>query len=52
VITSVNGHAVTSAGSLTSLMAAGHPGDRATIGYVDLKGARHTTSFPLSEWAK
>jgi S1-C subfamily serine protease len=52
VITSVNGHAVTSAGSLTSLMAAGHPGDRVTIGYVDLKGARHTTSFPLSEWAK
>jgi S1-C subfamily serine protease len=52
VITSVNGHAVSSAGALTSLMAAGHPGDRVTIDYVDLKGARHTTSFPLAEWAK
>ena len=52
VITSVDGHAVSSAGSLTSLMAGGHPGDRVTIRYVDLKGAQHTTSFPLAEWAK
>jgi S1-C subfamily serine protease len=52
VIASVNGHAVASANSLTSLMAGGHPGDRITIGYVDLHGARHTTAFPLAEWAK
>jgi S1-C subfamily serine protease len=52
VITSVNGHAVASANSLTSLLASGHPGDRVTIGYVDLHGAKHTTTFPLAEWAK
>jgi S1-C subfamily serine protease len=52
VITSVNGHAVASANSLTSLMAGGHPGDHVTIGYVDLNGAHHSTTFALSEWAK
>jgi len=52
VLTSVNGSPVTSADSLTSLMAGAHPGDRVAIGYVDLDGARHTTTFPLAEWAK
>jgi S1-C subfamily serine protease len=52
VITSVNGHPVASANSLTSLMAGGHPGDHVPIGYVDLNGAHHSTTFALSEWAK
>jgi S1-C subfamily serine protease len=52
VITAVNGHAVSNANSLTSLMAGGHPGDRITIAYVDVNGTQHTTAFPLAEWAK
>jgi S1-C subfamily serine protease len=52
VITSIDGHSVTSANSLTSLMAGDHPGDRLSVGYVDVSGARHTTAVTLTEWAK
>ncbi|MBO0820172.1 MAG: PDZ domain-containing protein, partial [Nocardiopsaceae bacterium] len=52
VITSVNGHPVGSATALTAQMADAHPGDRVTVGYVNLRGLRGTTTFPLAEWAK
>lgn len=52
VITSVNGHGVTGANSLTGLMAGTHPGDKISVVYVDSKGGKHTTEFPLAEWAK
>jgi S1-C subfamily serine protease len=52
VITSVNGHQIGSAAALTAQMAGAHPGDRISVGYIDLNGGRHTTEFPLAEWAK
>jgi S1-C subfamily serine protease len=52
VITSVNGHAVSSASGLTSLMAGDHPGDVVSIAYVDASGGKHTTNVTLSEWAE
>jgi len=52
VITSVNGHGVSGANSLTGLMAATHPGDKISVVYIDSKGGKHTTTFPLAEWAK
>jgi S1-C subfamily serine protease len=52
VITSVNGTSVTSADSLTNLMANDTPGSKLAIGYVDENGAKHTATVTLSEWAK
>jgi S1-C subfamily serine protease len=52
VITSVNGHQIGSAAALTTQMAGAHPGDRISVGYIDLNGGKHTTAFPLAEWAK
>jgi S1-C subfamily serine protease len=52
VITSVNGTKVTSADSLTSLMANDTPGSKLAIGYVDENGAKHTATVTLTEWAK
>jgi S1-C subfamily serine protease len=52
VITAVNGHAVSSANGLTSLMAGDHPGDVVSIAYVDASGGKHTTNVTLSEWAE
>ena len=52
VITSVNGKAVTSANSLTSVMANDTPGSRLSISYVDENGARRTATVTLTEWAK
>jgi S1-C subfamily serine protease len=47
VITSVNGHAVTTPGSLTSITARYHPGDAVSVGWESTSGARHTTSITL-----
>jgi S1-C subfamily serine protease len=52
VITSVDGHAVTSENALTNLTATSHPGDELTVGYVAVDGSKHTTKFALAEWAK
>ncbi len=52
VITAVNGKAVTSADSLTSVMASDHPGDQLSIRYVDASGATRTATVTLTEWAK
>ena len=52
VITSMNGHPVTSSGDLTAQSSGTHPGDTVTVTYTDSRGARHTTSFPLAEWAE
>jgi S1-C subfamily serine protease len=52
VITSVNGQAVTDANGLTGLMAADHPGDRLTIGYVDQNSDQHSTTVTLAPVAK
>jgi S1-C subfamily serine protease len=52
VITSVDGHSVTSEASLTNLTATSHPGDELTVGYVAADGSKHTTKFALAEWAK
>jgi S1-C subfamily serine protease len=52
VITSVNGQPVTDANGLTALMAADHPGDRLTVGYVDRNSARHATTVTLAPVAK
>jgi S1-C subfamily serine protease len=52
VITSVDGHSVTSEASLTNLTATSHPGDELTVGYVAADGSKHTAKFALAEWAK
>jgi S1-C subfamily serine protease len=52
VITSINGKSVGSADTLTTLMAAAHPGDQLAITYVDTKGGRHSASATLSALAK
>ena len=52
VITSVNGQAVTNANGLTSLMAADHPGDHLTIGYVDQNSDQHSAVVTLAPVAK
>jgi S1-C subfamily serine protease len=52
VITSVDGHSVTSEASLTNLTATSHPGDELTVGYVAADGSKHTTKFALAQWAK
>jgi S1-C subfamily serine protease len=52
VITSINGTSVSSANSLTSLMANDSPGSRLSIGYVNENGTKHTATVTLTEWAK
>jgi S1-C subfamily serine protease len=52
VITSINGKTVGSADTLTTLMAAAHPGDQLAITYVDANGGRHSASATLSALAK
>jgi len=45
VITSIGGHAVTSAMSLRSVLAAYHPGDRAGLHLVDEVGQAHAATI-------
>jgi S1-C subfamily serine protease len=47
VITSVDGHAVTTPDSLTGITAMYHPGAVVSVGWVGLGGGRHTTSITL-----
>jgi len=48
VITSVDGHTVTSARSLTTTMQAYHPGDKITVAWTDQSGQTHTASATLT----
>jgi S1-C subfamily serine protease len=52
VITSINGKTVGSADTLTTVMAAAHPGDQLAISYVDANGDRHSATATLSALAK
>ncbi len=45
VIVSIGGHAVTSAMSLRSVMDANHPGDRASLSWVDQDGQAHRATI-------
>jgi len=45
VITSIGGHAVTSAISVRSVMDAYHPGDTASLHWVDQDGQAHTAAI-------
>ncbi len=45
VIVSIGGHAITSAGSLRSVMDAYHPGDRAVLRWVDQAGQAHAATI-------
>ena len=47
VITSVNGQAVTTPGSLTDITARYHPGAVVSVGWESVSGAKHTTSITL-----
>jgi S1-C subfamily serine protease len=47
VITSVNGHAVTTPGSLTNITSRYHPGDVVSVVWESVGGAQHTTSMKL-----
>jgi S1-C subfamily serine protease len=47
VITSVNGQAVTTPGSLTAITARYHPGHVVSVGWQGTDGARHTTQLRL-----
>jgi S1-C subfamily serine protease len=46
-ITSVAGHAVTSASGISSTLATHHPGDKITIGWTDQAGQSHTATVTL-----
>jgi S1-C subfamily serine protease len=48
VITSIDGHAVTSPESLQAQMEQHHPGDRVTIGWVDQAGQSHSATVTLA----
>jgi S1-C subfamily serine protease len=52
VITSINGQSVSSADSLTGLLAGDHPGDRVTIGYVNESSQQQSTTVTLLPMAK
>jgi len=52
VITSVNGKTVTSADSLTNLMAGDSPNSQLAINYVDANGVKRTATVTLTEWAR
>jgi S1-C subfamily serine protease len=47
VIISVNGHAVTTPGSLTTITSKYHPGDVVSVVWESVGGAQHTTSIRL-----
>jgi S1-C subfamily serine protease len=47
VIQSLNGKAVDSATTLTTLLDAQHPGDRVSVGWVDVNGQSHTATVTL-----
>ena len=47
VITAVNGQAVTTPSSLTTIMAKYHGGDRVTVSYVGTNGAKQSASLTL-----
>jgi len=47
VITTLDGKAVVSPESLTSLIQLYHPGDSVRVGWTDTSGARHTTTVQL-----
>ena len=47
VITSVDGHAVTTPDALTGITAMYHPGEVVSVGWVGLGGEKHTTSITL-----
>jgi S1-C subfamily serine protease len=47
-ITSVAGHAVTSASGISSTLATYHPGDKLTIGWTDQAGQSHTATVTLT----
>ena len=47
VITSVNGHAVTTPGSLRGATGNYHPGEVVSIGWEDISGGRHSTAVTL-----
>jgi S1-C subfamily serine protease len=47
-ITSVAGHAVTSADSISSTLATHHPGDKISIGWTDQAGQSHTATVTLT----
>jgi S1-C subfamily serine protease len=51
VITTINGAAISSANSLTTLMQRSHPGDQFAVSYVDGSGVRHAATVTLSGWA-
>ena len=48
VITSVDGHAVSSAESLTTVMLGEHPGNTVPVQYVDANGQSHTVQIKLA----
>ena len=48
VITSVAGHAVSSANGISSRLATYHPGDKITIGWTDQAGQSHTATVTLT----
>jgi S1-C subfamily serine protease len=52
VITQIDGHTVSSASSLTGLLAGDHPGDQLSVVYVDANGGKHNTTVTLSAMAK
>ena len=52
MITSVNGATVSNAAGLTNQMSNARPGSQLSIVYVGAKGARHTTTVTLTEWAR
>jgi S1-C subfamily serine protease len=47
VITSVDGHAVTTPDALQTLTGSYHPGDAITLGWEDASGGRHTNEITL-----
>jgi S1-C subfamily serine protease len=52
VITAVNGKTISTAGGLTTVMAATHPGTQLSIVYLDGQGTRHTSTVTLTGWAR
>ena len=48
VITSVAGHAVSSANGISATLATHHPGDKITIGWTDQAGQSHTATVTLT----
>jgi S1-C subfamily serine protease len=48
VITSFNGHSITSSDALTDALEPYHPGDTVTLGWTDSSGASHTAQITLT----